>query len=424
MGARAQACEQARDVAAGEPPSSISRIAVNLSPRQFRDPRLIDDVAAVLVELGPRPRRRSRSRSPRACCSTTAKPRWRACTGSRRSACRSRSTTSAPATRRSAACASCRSTCSKIDKAFIDGVATDTESSGLVEAILRMAETLSLDTIAEGVEQLDQADHLARLGSQLVQGYLYSRPLPAAQIPDVPTRAWAPVRRRASLARRRGSRSRRSRASLRSPPSSSHWCSAARRHGHRPRRRRDGAAGWSTQCRRCCASRSRSVRGDGFLPALLALELVGAQARAAVEDPGAEQQALAVLRVLRRWWRGTRPAPRGSGARRRGAGRARRAGPRAARRRRRRARPPWRRSSGRRCAGRRRRPRRSRRPWCRRSPSRRRASSAAVLERLAGLLLLALPQAQAGRRGFHGHGESWQNLTIGASQRKSVTVMT
>ena len=72
----------------------------------------------------------------------------------------------------------------KIDKAFIDGVATDTESSGLVEAILRMAETLALDTIAEGVERADQADQLARLGSQLVQGYLYSRPLPAAQIPE------------------------------------------------------------------------------------------------------------------------------------------------------------------------------------------------------------------------------------------------
>jgi EAL domain-containing protein (putative c-di-GMP-specific phosphodiesterase class I) len=72
----------------------------------------------------------------------------------------------------------------KIDKAFIDGVATDVESSGLVEAILRMAETLALDTIAEGVERADQAAQLANLGSELVQGYLYSRPLPAAAIPE------------------------------------------------------------------------------------------------------------------------------------------------------------------------------------------------------------------------------------------------
>ena len=71
----------------------------------------------------------------------------------------------------------------KIDKAFIDGVADDTESIGLVEAILRMAETLALDTIAEGVEFEEQAERLALLGSEYVQGYLYSRPLPAEEIP-------------------------------------------------------------------------------------------------------------------------------------------------------------------------------------------------------------------------------------------------
>jgi diguanylate cyclase (GGDEF)-like protein/PAS domain S-box-containing protein len=71
----------------------------------------------------------------------------------------------------------------KIDKAFIDGVADNTESIGLVEAILRMADTLALDTIAEGVEDVDQAERLALLGSEYVQGYLYSRPLPAAEIP-------------------------------------------------------------------------------------------------------------------------------------------------------------------------------------------------------------------------------------------------
>ena len=46
-----------------------------------------------------------------------------------------------------------------------------------------MADTLALDTIAEGVEDVDQAERLALLGSEYVQGYLYSRPLPAAKIP-------------------------------------------------------------------------------------------------------------------------------------------------------------------------------------------------------------------------------------------------
>jgi EAL domain-containing protein (putative c-di-GMP-specific phosphodiesterase class I) len=47
-----------------------------------------------------------------------------------------------------------------------------------------MAGTLDLDTIAEGVEDAQQADCLQRLGSSLVQGYLYSHPLPATNIPE------------------------------------------------------------------------------------------------------------------------------------------------------------------------------------------------------------------------------------------------
>jgi EAL domain-containing protein (putative c-di-GMP-specific phosphodiesterase class I) len=44
-----------------------------------------------------------------------------------------------------------------------------------------MAETLALETIAEGVEDVEQAEHLQALGSEYVQGYLFSRPLPAGE---------------------------------------------------------------------------------------------------------------------------------------------------------------------------------------------------------------------------------------------------
>jgi EAL domain-containing protein (putative c-di-GMP-specific phosphodiesterase class I) len=67
----------------------------------------------------------------------------------------------------------------KIDKAFVDGVATHAESSGLIEAILRMAATLGLETVAEGVEHLEQLRELERLGTDVVQGYYYSKPLAA-----------------------------------------------------------------------------------------------------------------------------------------------------------------------------------------------------------------------------------------------------
>jgi diguanylate cyclase (GGDEF)-like protein/PAS domain S-box-containing protein len=65
----------------------------------------------------------------------------------------------------------------KIDKVFIDGVASDKESRGLIKAILSMADTLELQTVAEGVESRDQASRLEQLGSALVQGFYYARPL-------------------------------------------------------------------------------------------------------------------------------------------------------------------------------------------------------------------------------------------------------
>lgn len=159
-------------------------MAVNLSPRQFRDPRLIDDVAAVLVGSGLDPH------------SLTLEITEGVLADDRESAVASLYALKSLGVRVAlddfgtgySSLGRLRELpidVLKIDKAFIDGVATETESTGLVEAILRMAETLSLDTIAEGVEEPDQADQLAALGSRLVQGYLYSRPLPAAQIPEL-----------------------------------------------------------------------------------------------------------------------------------------------------------------------------------------------------------------------------------------------
>ena len=65
----------------------------------------------------------------------------------------------------------------KIDKVFIDGVASDKEARGLIKAILSMADTLDLQTIAEGVESRDQANRLEQLGAALVQGFYYAQPL-------------------------------------------------------------------------------------------------------------------------------------------------------------------------------------------------------------------------------------------------------
>jgi diguanylate cyclase (GGDEF)-like protein len=70
----------------------------------------------------------------------------------------------------------------KIDKSFVDGVAGGPEESAVARAIIALAGTLHLDTVAEGVEHPEQATALAELGCHLAQGYHFSRPVPAADM--------------------------------------------------------------------------------------------------------------------------------------------------------------------------------------------------------------------------------------------------
>jgi EAL domain-containing protein (putative c-di-GMP-specific phosphodiesterase class I) len=65
----------------------------------------------------------------------------------------------------------------KIDKLFVDGVAGGPEASAFAQAIIKMAHSLHLETVAEGVEHDDQTQHLRQLGCELAQGYHFARPL-------------------------------------------------------------------------------------------------------------------------------------------------------------------------------------------------------------------------------------------------------
>ena len=65
----------------------------------------------------------------------------------------------------------------KIDKSFVDGVATEPTAGALVDAMIRIGKTLRLETVAEGVEYVEQADRLRALDCDLGQGYFFSRPL-------------------------------------------------------------------------------------------------------------------------------------------------------------------------------------------------------------------------------------------------------
>jgi diguanylate cyclase (GGDEF)-like protein/PAS domain S-box-containing protein len=65
----------------------------------------------------------------------------------------------------------------KIDKRFIDKVTDPVRGRGFVTAILQLATTLGVTTVAEGVEHTRQHAHLAGMGCDELQGYLYSRPV-------------------------------------------------------------------------------------------------------------------------------------------------------------------------------------------------------------------------------------------------------
>ncbi|HEY3238272.1 MAG TPA: EAL domain-containing protein [Acidimicrobiia bacterium] len=67
----------------------------------------------------------------------------------------------------------------KIDRAFVGAIAGGPEDAALAHAIVRLAHTLELGTVAEGIETGEQLAELRKLGCELGQGYLFARPLPS-----------------------------------------------------------------------------------------------------------------------------------------------------------------------------------------------------------------------------------------------------
>jgi diguanylate cyclase (GGDEF)-like protein/PAS domain S-box-containing protein len=70
----------------------------------------------------------------------------------------------------------------KIDRSFVDALGIEQEGTAIVEAIIGMARALSLDVIAEGVENEVQLSELRRLGCDYAQGHFFSRALPPEKV--------------------------------------------------------------------------------------------------------------------------------------------------------------------------------------------------------------------------------------------------
>ncbi|MFZ2450617.1 MAG: EAL domain-containing protein [Methylovulum miyakonense] len=69
----------------------------------------------------------------------------------------------------------------KIDRSFIRDVHLNDDDKAITQAILGLAKSLSLDVVAEGVDHQEQVAFLLQQGCEFAQGFLYSKPLPAAE---------------------------------------------------------------------------------------------------------------------------------------------------------------------------------------------------------------------------------------------------
>ena len=65
----------------------------------------------------------------------------------------------------------------KIDRSFVVDIEQNEEDRAIVRAIIDLAHTLQISVIAEGVEEKTQGDMLSRMGCDIIQGYLYSKPI-------------------------------------------------------------------------------------------------------------------------------------------------------------------------------------------------------------------------------------------------------
>jgi diguanylate cyclase (GGDEF)-like protein len=80
----------------------------------------------------------------------------------------------------------------KVDKSFVDGVLEGAEDAAIVAGVIRLAHSLGMSVVAEGVEHAAQAEQLHRWGCEIGQGYYFSRPAAPDVIAELLRRGDAP----------------------------------------------------------------------------------------------------------------------------------------------------------------------------------------------------------------------------------------
>ncbi len=177
-----QSCLQARAWAVrnGRP----LRVTVNLSAHQHRDPGLVDLVERILTE--------TRTEPDAVCLEITESVAVDDAEGAIATLCRLRElgvrlSIDEFGTGNSSLGSLKRFPLDmlKIDRSFVLGIDSDTEDVAIVTAIINLAHSLGLETIADGVERKDQLDALRELGCETGQGFYLARPRPSEAIAEL-----------------------------------------------------------------------------------------------------------------------------------------------------------------------------------------------------------------------------------------------
>ena len=80
----------------------------------------------------------------------------------------------------------------KIDQSFVAGIVSDARDQTIVRAVIQLAHGLGMDVVADGAEAPASLAQLRQADCDAVQGFLFSKPMPAGQSPPLSSNGGVP----------------------------------------------------------------------------------------------------------------------------------------------------------------------------------------------------------------------------------------